>query len=295
LHLDLLRAETSSDFYDDHDTLVTGGGEWNPHRFLVSVAAQQEYEAADDESLASHSILLAEESVCDLGSMFCTTIGGLRPQIDEIIRRVLDGRVVRPARRTETKEGNRLSSEVPFTMDRIRREEMIGLLELGLEPVRGLLLYGPPGCGKTALAREISTILDARPPKIVAAPELLDRWVGGSEQLVRELFEDAENELKACNGEPAKSALHVVVIDEIDAVFRKRSAAEGSSEVTRASAVNQILAKLDGIDSLGNVLLIGMTNRKELLDPALLRPGRLEVIIKIDLPDREGRREIMRM
>jgi len=157
------------------------------------------------------------------------------------------------------------------------------------------LLHGPPGCGKTKLAREISHILDARPPKIVAAPELLDRWVGGSERMIRELFEDAEVELRACNGDPTESALHVVVIDEIDAVFRKRGSGAGSGEVTRASAVNQILAKLDGVSALENVLLIGMTNRRELLDPALLRPGRLEVQIRIGLPDREGRREILKI
>jgi vesicle-fusing ATPase len=140
--------------------------------------------------------------------------------------------------------------------------------------------------------------LDARPPKIVAAPELLDRWVGGSEKLVRELFADAEAELRECNGDPTQSALHVVVIDEIDAVFRRRSSSASDNaggEVARASAVNQILAKLDGIQSLGNVLVIGMTNRKELLDPALLRPGRLEVHIEIPLPDREGRREILKI
>jgi len=85
----------------------------------------------------------------------------------------------------------------------------------------------------------------------------------------------------------------VIVIDEIDAVFRKRSSAEDSGEATRSSAVNQILAKLDGISAIPNVLLIGMTNRRELLDPALLRPGRLEVQILVPLPDLEGRREIL--
>ena len=140
--------------------------------------------------------------------------------------------------------------------------------------------------GKTALAREISRLLTDTPPKIVAAPELLDRWVGGSEKLVRDLFGEAEAELNACNGDISKSALHVVVIDEVDAVFRKRSAASDSGEVTRASAVNQILAKLDGVNSLGNVLVIGTTNRKELLDDALLRPGRLEVKVEVPLPDR---------
>lgn len=89
--------------------------------------------------------------------------------------------------------------------------------------MRGLLLYGPPGTGKTLLAREISRALRARAPKIVSAPELLDRWVGGSEKLVRALFSDAISELAVHNGDASKSALHVVVIDEIDAVFRKRT------------------------------------------------------------------------
>jgi vesicle-fusing ATPase len=143
------------------------------------------------------------------------------------------------------------------------------------------------------LAREISRAVRARAPKIVSAPELLDRWVGGSEKLVRLLFADAEAELAACQGDATKSALHVVVIDEIDAVFRRRSSAEDSGEATRSSVVNQILSKLDGVNSIPNLLLIGMTNRKELLDDALLRPGRLEVQIEIPLPDKNGRREIL--
>jgi vesicle-fusing ATPase len=151
------------------------------------------------------------------------------------------------------------------------------------------------GEGKTALAREIARALKARAPKIVSAPELLDRWVGGSERLVRELFHDAEAELVACNEDPTRSALHVIVIDEIDAVFRKRSSAEDSGEATRSSTVNQILAKLDGVQAIPNVLLIGMTNRRELLDEALLRPGRLEVQIEIPLPSRDGRREILQI
>ena len=124
---------------------------------------------------------------------------------------------------------------------------------------------------------------------------MLDRWVGGSEALVRSLFAEAEAELAACNGVASRSALHVVVIDEIDAVFRKRTAAEDSGEATRSSVVNQILAKLDGVNAIPNVLLIGMTNRRELLDDALLRPGRLEVQIEIPKPDKQGRREILKI
>ena len=143
------------------------------------------------------------------------------------------------------------------------------------------------------MAREISKALRARAPKIVSAPELLDRWVGGSEKLVRQLFADAEAELAACNNDATKSALHVIVIDEIDAVLRKRSSSEDTGEATRSSVVNQILAKLDGVKAISNILVIGMTNRRELLDEALLRPGRLEVQIEIPLPNKEGRREIL--
>ncbi|GAX16873.1 hypothetical protein FisN_5Hh246 [Fistulifera solaris] len=217
----------------------------------------------------------AQVGASSIHTEFQAALGGLQPQIDTIVRRVLEGRVLLRSN----------SSTTPM--------EARELVSLGLVPVRGLLLYGPPGCGKTALARELSRILRAREPKIVAAPELLDRWVGGSEKKVRALFQDAEAELAACSGDATNSALHVIVIDEIDAVFRKRTSSEDSGESTRSSVVNQILTKLDGVQAIPNVLLIGMTNRKELLDEALLRPGRLEVQIEIPMPSREGRREIL--
>jgi len=227
-------------------------------------------------------------SLDNIEKTFSTVLGGLQPEIQSIIRRVLDGR--RRGVDSSGAAGNLLDGAAASSSS---SSELQTMLEFGLSPVRGLLLYGKPGCGKTALAREISRLLTDRPPKIVSAPELLDRWVGGTETSVRKLFEDAEAELLVCRGDPAQSGLHVIVIDEIDAVFRQRSSSSGSGEVARASAVNQILAKLDGVKALGNILVIGTTNRRELLDDALLRPGRLEVKIEVPLPDREGRREIL--
>jgi len=242
--------------------------------------ATTENTTPDDEKISAPGEYNAEYGHPDMvASRFTKVLGGLNEEIDSIVRRVLDGRAM-------------VQNSVPVYE---RANEMKMMLDLGLHPIKGLLLYGPPGCGKTALAREISRLLTERPPKIVSAPELLDRWVGGSEKLVRDLFGDAESELRMCNGDLTKSGLHVIVIDEIDAVFRKRSSAPDSGEVARASAVNQILAKLDGVNALGNVLLIATTNRPELLDDALVRPGRLEVQVEVPLPDREGRREILQI
>lgn len=250
----------------------------------------------EDEILAGNSALnLSGKKRNDkFASDFKVAVGGLDSQIETIVRRVLDGRVIRPV---DEDSGEVITDLVGKTDGELMQAAMEAdeLSLLGLTPVRGLLLYGPPGCGKTALAREISKALRARAPKIVAAPELLDRWVGSSEKIIRQLFSDAEAELAACNGDATKSALHVIVIDEIDAVFRKRSSSEDAGESTRSSAVNQILAKLDGVKAIPNVLVIGMTNRRELLDEALLRPGRLEVQILVPKPDMEGRREIFRI
>lgn len=296
---DLLEENAGVDDRDDRD-MVLRRIAWSPRDMLGFVPDGGDRDSAEESSSSSSSSIDDESPSALSGrdrndayeSSFTSNVGGLRPQIRAIVRRVLDGRVVRPADADVGDDDDDDSYERALSATALEADV---LASLGLEPVRGLLLYGPPGCGKTALAREISRALRARAPKIVAAPELLDRWVGGSERLVRELFADAEAELAACCGDPAKSALHVVVIDEIDAVFRKRSHSEEGGEATRSSTVNQILSKLDGVNAIPNVLLIGMTNRRELLDEALLRPGRLEVQIEIPLPDKEGRREILRI
>ena len=161
--------------------------------------------------------------------------------------------------------------------------------QMGINHVRGMLLYGPPGCGKTLIARQIGKVLNAREPKIVNGPEILNKFVGGSEEKIRELFYDAEKE-QAEQGD--QSMLHIVIMDEMDAICKQRGSVKDGTGVSD-SVVNQLLSKIDGVDSLNNILLIGMTNRKDMIDDALLRPGRLEVHVEIGLPDLKGRIQIL--
>jgi len=161
--------------------------------------------------------------------------------------------------------------------------------QMGINHVRGMLLYGPPGCGKTLIARQIGKVLNAREPKIVNGPEILDKYVGGSEEKVRELFAEAEKEQLEAGDH---SMLHIIILDEMDAICKSRGTVRDGTGVSD-SVVNQLLSKIDGVDSLNNILLIGMTNRKDMIDDALLRPGRLEVHVEIGLPDTKGRMQIL--
>jgi vesicle-fusing ATPase len=161
--------------------------------------------------------------------------------------------------------------------------------QMGINHVRGMLLYGPPGCGKTLIARQIGKVLNAREPKIVNGPEILNKFVGGSEEKIRELFADAEKEQKEMGDQ---SELHIIILDEMDAICKSRGTVRDGTGVSD-SVVNQLLSKIDGVDSLNNILLIGMTNRKDMIDDALLRPGRLEVHVEIGLPDEKGRLQVL--
>lgn len=190
-------------------------------------------------------------------------IGGLDKEFSDIFRRAFASRVFPPA----------------------------VVQKLGINHVRGMLLFGPPGCGKTLIARQIGKMLNGREPKVVNGPEVLNKYVGASEENIRKLFADAEVEYKERGDD---SELHIIIFDELDAICKQRGS-RGDSTGVNDQIVNQLLSKIDGVDSLNNVLLIGMTNRKDLMDEALLRPGRLEVHCEIGLPDEPGRLQIFRI
>ncbi|XP_063090042.1 vesicle-fusing ATPase-like [Cavia porcellus] len=161
--------------------------------------------------------------------------------------------------------------------------------QMGCKHVKGILLYGPPGCGKTLLALQIGKMLNAREPKVVNGPENLNKYVGESEANIHKLFADAEEEQRRLG---ANTGLHIIIFDEIDAICKQRGSMAGSTGIHN-TVVNQLLSKIDGVEQLNNILVIGMTNRPDLIDEALLQPGRLEVKMEIGLPDEKGRLQIL--
>jgi proteasome regulatory subunit len=154
---------------------------------------------------------------------------------------------------------------------------------VGIEPPKGVLLHGPPGTGKTILAKAVANSTDATFLRVVGS-EFVQKYIGEGARLVRELFELAKNESPA-----------IIFIDELDAIGARRmdGATSGDREVQRT--LMQLLAEMDGFDPRGEVKLIAATNRLDMLDPALLRPGRFDRVIEIPLPSREARESILRI
>jgi proteasome-associated ATPase len=164
-----------------------------------------------------------------------------------------------------------------------------------LQPPKGILLYGPPGCGKTLIAKAVANSLAKRVSEKtgdsatrsyflnIKGPELLNKYVGETERQIRLIFQRARE--KSEEGVPV-----IVFFDEMDSLFRTRGS--GISSDIESTIVPQLLAEIDGVESLKNVIVIGASNREDLIDPAILRPGRLDVKIKIERPDEEAARQI---
>ncbi len=206
---------------------------------------------------------LVLEEVPDIGY---EDIGGLGAQIDSI----------------------RDAVELPYLHPDLFREHK-------LRPPKGVLLYGPPGCGKTLIAKAVAASLARKVAEVtgeelgkafflnIKGPELLNKYVGETERHIRLIFQRARE--KASDGTPV-----VVFFDEMDSLFRTRGS--GVSSDVETTIVPQLLSEIDGVERLENVIVIGASNREDMIDPAILRPGRLDVKIKIERPDAEASRDI---
>ena len=195
-----------------------------------------------------------------------TDIGGLASQIEQI----------------------RDAVELPFLHADLFREHE-------LRPPKGILLYGPPGCGKTLIAKAVANSLAKKVAEVrgedagrsfflnIKGPELLNKYVGETERHIRLVFQRARE--KASEGTPV-----IVFFDEMDSIFRTRGS--GVSSDVENTIVPQLLSEIDGVEGLENVIVIGASNREDMIDPAILRPGRLDVKIKIERPDAEAARDI---
>jgi len=249
-----------------------------------------------------------EERVCELGA---TLLGEKLRAGDHLLMDGRSGLLVERIPRPEVEE--LVLEEVPdVTYDDVGGlDEQIDMIkdavelpylyadlfhEHQLQPPKGILLYGPPGCGKTLIAKAVANSLAKRVAEKTGAthrsyflnikgPELLNKYVGETERQIRLIFQRARE--KSEEGYPV-----IVFFDEMDSLFRTRGT--GISSDIESTIVPQLLAEIDGVESLKNVIVIGASNREDLIDPAILRPGRLDVKIKIERPDETSAKQIFK-
>ena len=226
---------------------------------LVDTKAAYAYERVPKAEVED----LVLEEVPDVGY---EDIGGLANQIEQI----------------------RDAVELPFLHADLFRE-------YELRPPKGVLLYGPPGCGKTLIAKAVANSLAKKVAQVrgdtdaksyflnIKGPELLNKFVGETERHIRLIFQRARE--KASEGTPV-----IVFFDEMDSIFRTRGS--GVSSDVETTIVPQLLSEIDGVEGLENVIVIGASNREDMIDPAILRPGRLDVKIKIERPDAEAAKDV---
>lgn len=256
----------------DADRILVGTPGDDEQVFLLASVLQEEGVRPGDAVLVDTRTRFAYEKVAkpEVSSLLLEAvpdisyndIGGLAAQIDMIQDAV----------------------ELPFEHPELYTEH-------GLKPPKGILLYGPPGCGKTLIAKAVAHSLAQRSGDEttrsyflnIKGPELLDKYVGETERQLRLIFSRARE--KATGGSPV-----VVFFDEMESLFRTRGT--GKSSDVETTIVPQLLAEIDGVEQLENVIVIGASNREDLIDPAILRPGRLDVKIRIQRPDRSGAAEI---
>ena len=155
--------------------------------------------------------------------------------------------------------------------------------KLGVRPPRGVLMYGPPGCGKTMLAKAVANESEAN-FILVKGPELISKWVGESEKGIREIFKKAR-----------QSAPSIIFFDEIDAIAPRRGLGMSGGTNVSERVVNQLLTEMDGLEELNDVVVIAATNRPDIIDPGLLRPGRFDRIVLVQPPDKQARKEIFKV
>jgi proteasome-associated ATPase len=253
---------------------------------------------ADEEKVLQRSETMADVKLRPGDYVRIDTKTGLvlekmeRPEVEELVlEEVPDITYEEVGGLAEQIEQIRDTVELPYMHKDLFREYQ-------LEPPKGILLYGPPGCGKTLIAKAVANSLAKKvseqtgSPDVrsyflnIKGPELLNKWVGETERQIRLIFQRAKE--KSDEGVPV-----IVFFDEMDSLFRTRGT--GISSDVESTIVPQLLSELDGVESLKNVVVIGASNREDLIDPAILRPGRLDVKIKINRPDTVAAREIFRI